>query len=155
MDYSRSRAKDSDTTYTNSTLTADNINLSSTGDTTVKGGNVNASNTLNVDVGGDLLVQSVQNRYSANSNSAGISAGFGLGAGENAAANGKTVGGAVNNIGQSNGDVSSVSGGLNASNSRTRIKETVLTSLTGENVNINVEGHTGQVGSVIAANGEK
>ncbi|MFT6791397.1 MAG: hypothetical protein ACJA04_000599 [Cellvibrionaceae bacterium] len=80
-----------------------------------------------------------------------MSAGFGLGADKAAASNVETVGGAVNNIGQSNGQVGSVNGGLNASNSRTRIKETVLTNLTGENVNINVEGHTGQVGSVIAA----
>ena len=150
-DFSRSRAKDSNTTFNNSTVYADTIRLNSTGDTTIKGANIDANDTLDVNVGGDLLVQSVQNKYSANSNSAGISAGFSLGAGGNAAKNGKTVGGAVRNIGRSSGSVSSVSGGLNASNSRTRLTETVLTSLTGENVNINVGGHTGQVGSLIAA----
>lgn len=150
-DYSRSRAKDNNTTYNNSSLNAENISLSSTGDTTIKGANIKAEDELSLDVGENLVVQSVQNRYSADSKSAGISGGFSLGAADGAAKNGQTLSGAAKNIGSSNGKVSGVSAGLHAGSGRTRTKETVLTELIGGTVNINVGENTKLVGATIAA----
>jgi len=133
VDYNRSRARDGSTTFNNSTLNANNIQLSSTGDTTIKGANVRADDTLTMDVSGDLLVQSQQDRYKAKNKSIGISAGAGT----------------------SGGQVSSVNGGVNMSNGDNRVRETVLTSLTGNNVDINVENHTAIIGATIAATDEE
>ncbi|MFT5419723.1 MAG: filamentous hemagglutinin [Candidatus Endobugula sp.] len=169
--YSRSKAKSGDTTYNNSTLNADNITLSSTGDTTIKGANIKAEDTLTLNVGEDLIVQSKQNRYNANNKSFGISAGFSLGKAEGKSdieggtvdnqggtvdsqkqnLDSTTFAGAANNLGQSNGQVSSVSGGLNASSGRSRTKQTVLTDLIGETVNITVGKNTALIGATIAA----
>jgi len=143
---------------------ADNISLSSTADTTIKGANIKADDTLTVNVGDNLHVQSVQNRYSANNKSAGISAGFSLGAPETYSdgkggtvdsqgrnMDSKTASGAANRLGKHNGEVSSVSGGLNASSGRTRTKQTVLTDLIGNTVNITTGEHTALIGATIAA----
>jgi filamentous hemagglutinin len=147
--YSRSKAKSGDTTYNNSTLNADNITLSSTGDTTIKGANIKAEDTLTLNVGEDLIVQSKQNRYNANNKSFGVSAGFSLGKG--GTGDSTTASGAAQNLGKTDGSVSSVNGGLNASNGRSRTKKTVLTDLIGETVNINVGDNTALIGATIAA----
>jgi hypothetical protein len=148
-DYSRSKANDKDTSYNNSTLKADNINLSSTEDTTINGANIKAEDTLNLEVGENLAVQSKQNRYSADNKSFGISAGSSLG--KDGTGDSKTVSGAASNLGKSNGEVSSVSGGLNASNDLSRTKQTVLTDIIGDTVNINVAKNTQLIGSTTAA----
>jgi hypothetical protein len=149
VSYSRSKAESGDTTYNNSTLNANNITLSSTGDTTIKGANIKAEDTLTLDVGENLIVQSQQNRYSANNKSFGISAGFSLGSG--GTGDSTTAAGAAQNLGKTDGNVSSVNGGLNASSGRSRTKQTVLTDLIGETVNINVGDNTALIGATIAA----
>jgi hypothetical protein len=79
----------------------------------------------------------------------GISAGFSLGKG--GTGDSKTVSGAAQNIGKHSGEVSSVSGGLNASSGRTLTKETVLTDLIGNTVNITTGEHTALIGATMAA----
>ena len=61
------------TTYNNSNLNFENLNLTSQEDTTIKGVSINAKNNLNVEVGGSLDIQSVQNVNSSSSQSASVS----------------------------------------------------------------------------------
>jgi hypothetical protein len=79
--YDRAKFNEANTTYTNSNVSGNNINITSAEDTNVKGANVNAKDTLNLNVGNDLNVVSVQNRQRSDSKSMGInlssgSAGF-------------------------------------------------------------------------------
>ncbi|MCY7294601.1 hypothetical protein [Alteromonas sp. a30] len=145
--YGQSRSEDRSTTYNNSVLTAENINIATAGDASFIGANVDATNDLTLSVGGDLWVESQQNRSSGSNHSFGVNAGVGFGGGDSAAG----LGNSYQNVGSSNGEVSSVSGGLNVSNGRYANKETVLTTLTsGNTATINVEGNTQIVGALIA-----
>ena len=162
----RSRDKAAESTYNNSTLNANNISLNSTDDTNIRGANVHANEQLMVDVGGDLNVESKQNRSRSSSVGASISGGFSFGGAEgdkasgtkSAAENGKSFSGAAKNLanlGGSNGKVSSVNVGASSSNSRSRSKETVLTSLTsGGSADITVKKNTHITGALIATQDE-
>ena len=163
----RSRDKAAESTYNNSTLNANNISLNSTDDTNIRGANVHANEQLMVDVGGDLNVESKQNRSrSSSSVGASISGGFSFGGAEgdqasgtkSAAENGKSFSGAAKNLanlGGSNGKVSSVNVGASSNNSRSRSKETVLTSLTsGGSADITVKKNTHITGALIATQDE-
>ncbi|MCY9846361.1 hemagglutinin repeat-containing protein [Vibrio caribbeanicus] len=129
---SERESRSSSTTHINSTLAADNIAITSNADTTVRGANVNAQSELALNVGGDLMVESVQDRHSSQDKSRGVSAGISLGGSE--------------------GNVTGASGGLNAGSGRTYQTKTLLTSLTaGDTANINVDGHTQLNGALIAS----
>ncbi|MBB1270200.1 hemagglutinin repeat-containing protein [Shewanella sp. SR44-3] len=162
--YDRNQTKDKTTTYNNATLTAADINIITEGDTRIEGANLSADNRLNLDVGGDLLLESKQNRASGSNKGFGVSGGFSFNAGNEAPDSvssavggalsslaGKTV--ATTNIGDTSGGVGSVNGGLNASAGRYQNKETVLSSLTGAEVNVNVAGNTNIVGALLASLG--
>lgn len=128
--FDRSKADNSSSTYNNSVLLADNITLNTVGDATLRGANVNADTHLQVDVGGSLTVESVQNRSNSRNSSMGISAGF--------------------------GDGGMNSGGLSSGNGFSVTKETVLTDLTsGGTANINVAEDTLIVGASIATQDEE
>lgn len=122
---------DKATTYNNSVLSAENINITTANDASFIGANVDASNDLNLTVGGDLQVESKQSRTSGGNHSFGISAGVGFGGGEGMS--GDSLANSAQNIGSTNGEVSSANGGLNVANGRYMTKETVLTSLTAGN----------------------
>ncbi|WP_163392565.1 DNA/RNA non-specific endonuclease [Enterovibrio norvegicus] len=141
---SESESNSASTTHINSTLKADNIAITSAGDTTVRGANVDAERELALNVGGDLTVESVQDRHSSSNKSRGASAGVSLGGGD--------VGSdGVVDVAGSNGNVTGVNGGLNASNGRTYQTETLQTSLTaGETATIKVDGHTQINGALVA-----
>ncbi|HWV14976.1 MAG TPA: hemagglutinin repeat-containing protein [Cellvibrio sp.] len=155
------RSKDSNTTSTvnNTTLNADKINLSTLGDANLRGANVHADSALIADVGGDLNVESQQNRSRSKNNSAGISGGFSLGGKADdgtspTAKTSRTGGNAFTNNLQGTGNVagaSGVNGGIHASNGMSLTRETVLTSLTsGGTADINVKGNTQITGALIA-----
>jgi filamentous hemagglutinin family protein len=112
----------SSTTYTNSHLSGSNITIKSTEDTTVRGGVVTADNALKLEVGGDLTVESLQDRSKNHSNTVGVSGGSGGSAGANA------------NISSGN-----------------KKWVTEQTSLTGGVVDIYVENKTTLTGAVIAS----
>ncbi len=110
---------------------------------------MDASSNLNLSVGGDLQVESKQNRTSGSNHSFGISAGIGFGSGEGMS--GDSLANSAQNLGSTNGEVSSANGGLNVANGRYMTKETVLTTLTaGNEANINVAGNTDIKGALIA-----
>nr|WP_238928412.1 hemagglutinin repeat-containing protein [Vibrio sp. S17_S38] len=138
---SNSAVTSNSTTYNNSVLVGDNVTMNSSNDTTIKGGNVIANNTLNVDVGGDLTVESVQNRETANNHGMSISAGtsFGGGAADS------------NWHAPEGGDLSGGSAGFNQSQGRSSQTDTVISSLVSNgDANINVKGNTDLTGSTIA-----
>ncbi len=115
--------------YTNSHLSANNIIIKSKNDTTVRGGVVTANNTLDLNVGGNLLVESLQDKSTSGSHSLGLSAGYSSG---------------------KDGSGINVGGNFSASSS-TKKWVTEQTSLTGNRVNIYAENKTTLKGAVIAS----
>jgi len=135
--FDRNQSTSSSVTHNNSQLNADNIAITSNQDTNIKGATVAANDSLTVDVGGDLNVASVQDRHSSSQKGAGISGGLSLSGGSDA---GQLTGG---------------SSGINASNGRTRTKQTVLTSLnSGGSADITVANNTDVKGALIATTDE-
>jgi hypothetical protein len=147
-----SQQQDKQTTYNNASLTADNLNIVTSGDANIIGGNLEGTTAVNMAIGGDLTLESVQDRFSGSNKGFGISGGMSLGGvftNENGAgANSKEI--KTTAVGQSDG-VSGVNGGVNASSGRHQSTETVLSDITGAEVNINVAGHTQLTGALIAA----
>ncbi len=115
--------------YTNSSLLGNNISIKSKSDTTVSGGVVTAENKLNLDIGGNLTVESLQDTSNSSSYTLGISM--------NGGKDGIT--GAGNNF------------NINKSKSKWVAEQT---SLTGGSVDINVEKKTTLTGALIASTSE-
>ncbi|ROS05421.1 filamentous hemagglutinin family protein [Sinobacterium caligoides] len=161
--YDRSKGGDKSTTYTNSQLAGDTVVIDTTGDTTIAGGNVQADELLLANVGGDLTVESQQNRASGDSKGFGISGGFGFGdssekSADSLAKDGGSASSAVrnpfgSNEGQQGGidHASSANGSVYSNSSRYQEKETVVSSLTsGGTADITVGGNTAIIGGIIA-----
>ncbi|MGY5796418.1 hemagglutinin repeat-containing protein [Rheinheimera faecalis] len=150
--FNSAQQQDKQTTHTNSSLTADSLNIVTTGDANIIGGNLHGASLVTMNVGGDLTLESVQDRLSGSSKGFGISGGTSFGGvftNENGAgANSKEV--KTTAVGATDG-VSGVNGGVNASNSRYQSTETLLSSITGGAVAIDVNGHTQLNGALIAA----
>mgnify|MGYP000704331610 CR=1 FL=1 len=134
----QSEQRSQSTTYVNSGVSGNHITINSRGDTHIQGANVDAAESLNLDIGGDLNVASVQDRHSLSNQGAGISGGVSL-SGRNEA------------TGDAGGDVTGSNGGLNASSGRVISSETQLTTLTsGGTAEIKVAGNTDITGALIA-----
>ena len=141
--FDRSKESDRSTTYNNTTLTANNIDLTTSGDANIRGANVHANEHLDADIQGDLNLESVQNRSNSRNTSMGISGGVsfgGTGAKKDSTQGLSDVGG-----------MSGVNGGINAGNGMSVTRETVLTSLTsGGTADVNVKGNTQITGALLA-----
>ncbi|MCH9741053.1 MAG: hemagglutinin repeat-containing protein [Epsilonproteobacteria bacterium] len=124
----KSQSQMRQTTHTNSQLHASNINLTSTEDTNIKGANIHGSELTTLNVGGDLNIASVQDRSRSKNLSLGMSAGV----------SGST-------------EVTGANGGVNSSSGKGQSKETVLTSVTGGTLNVNVKGNTDLKGATLAS----
>ena len=116
-------------TNNNSKVEANNISITTSNDTNIKGANVKAEDTLTLNVGNDLNIESQRDTYNSNLKGFNISAG----------------------VGTNNGSISSANGGVGANKGRVKVKETVLTSVTGDNVEVNVAQNTNLKGSVLAS----
>lgn len=112
------------TTNANTKLQASNISINTTETTNIIGANLNAVETLTLNTK-NLNVESVQDTSKTKQHSMGISAGYG--------------GGSLS------------SAGANMSKGNSKSKETILTDLTGNEVNINVDEHTILKGATIAS----
>jgi filamentous hemagglutinin len=160
MGYGQNESRSSSTTHTNSTLTGNTVNIDATNDATFKGATVRADETLNVNVGNNLEIASVQDTSSSSNHGMNISGGFGFGS-DSAdtssnpdAATRKVEQGKLNQrvgIRTGNGTIASVNGGIGASNGRSYDTQIVLTSLTGDSVNVTTGKNTKLSGAVIAA----
>jgi hypothetical protein len=129
--YDRFENRNKVTNYTNSVFNANNINITTEQDMNVKGANVIADDVLNLDIGNDLNIVAVQNRYRNDSKSLGFNVGYSAGS-----------------------DSSSGSGGsigFNQGNSKYREKQTVNTTVVGKKVNANVENETYLQGGMLAS----
>ncbi|KDM90062.1 hemagglutinin repeat-containing protein [Photobacterium galatheae] len=125
-----SEQRSQSTTYVNSGVVGSTITVHSRGDTNIKGAHVEAEKALNLDIGGDLNVASVQNRHSTSNQGSGISGGVSLNGGGNA---------------------TGANGGLNASKGRSVTSDTLLTTLTsGGTADIKVAGNTDVTGALVA-----
>ncbi|SIO96659.1 hemagglutinin repeat-containing protein [Vibrio spartinae] len=142
--YSRNETVSNSQTHTNSVLSADHIQITSDGNTDVDGASVAANEQLDMSVGGDLNVASVQNRYSSTNHGGSVSGGLSLSGGD------VGKGGVVTDFAHA-GNLQGVNGGVNLSNGRSHSRETVLTSITaGGDANITVGGNTDIKGATIA-----
>jgi len=120
----RSKGSSDGVTSTNSQLSGNNINIVTEEATTIAGANIAANDELNIKTE-HLKVASAQDSNNSRSQSSGFSL--------------------------SGGSEGLSGAGVNAGNSRSRAKETVLTTLTGNTVNIDVEEDTTIRGALIAA----
>jgi len=153
LGYGQSHSESDSTTNTNANLLAKNINIETSNDASFKGATVQADDTLNVKVGGDLSVESVRDSSSYNSKGFNVSVSGSLGNDKAYTSDSKAIQNERNNTpGARVGDGLGSTGasyGANAGNSQS--KQTVLTSLTGDKVNIDVENNTNIKGALIAA----
>lgn len=128
--FNENKQRSNSTTHTNSQLHGDQVTISSTQDTNIKGGNVHGYSSTQLTVGGDLNLASVQDNHNANNKGQGFSAGISTDAGS-------VVGG---------------NGGVNFSKGRSRTTETVVSSITSNGeLEIDVAGNTDITGAKIAA----
>lgn len=144
MGYGENSSRSNSTTHTNSTLTGNTMNILASNDATFKGASVRADDTLNLNVGNNLNVESVQDTSSSSNHGFNISGGFGMGS-DTTHAN-TDVG-----LRTGNGKIESINGGLGVSNGRSFDTQTVVTSLTGDSVNVTTGKDTKLSGAVIAA----
>ena len=147
--YSQSKSTSKSTEHNNTQLRADIIDLTTSGDLNILGANVDANKHLEVDVAGDMTVESKQNR--SNSRNAGFSVSGGMGFGGD---NTNNSGNAVTRNVQGADDLGAASSGnigIGVSNGSMSERQTVLSTLTsGGTANINVDGHTQNTGALIA-----
>ncbi|PSM51622.1 hemagglutinin repeat-containing protein, partial [Campylobacter blaseri] len=141
--YGQSRYDSNSLAFNNSNLKASNININAINDALFKGTTLRANDTLNLKAGNNLDVISLQDKYSYSNKGFNVSAGVGFG-NSNKAPNRKDASIDIKGI-------SSANAGFNTDNSIGLNKQSVLTSLTANNVNIDVKNNTHLKGSLIAS----
>jgi filamentous hemagglutinin len=126
----------------NSILQANNMNIDVSNDANFIGATVRANDTLNLNVGNNLNLESVRDEYSSNNKGFNVNAGIGFGSA-----------GANSNRSPSLdvGKQSSSNAGFSVNNGSTLNKQTVLSSITANNLNVAVIGNTNLKGSLIAS----
>ncbi len=151
--YGEGHSTSDSTTNTNSNLIAKNINIETSNDASFKGATVKADDTLNLKVGGDLSVESQRDSSSSNSNGFNVSVSASLGNDKDYTSGSKAQQNTLNQtVGARTGDgLGSAGASYGASTGTSQTKQTVLTSLTGDKVNIDVENNTNVKGALIAA----
>ena len=151
--YGEGHSTSDSTTNTNSNLIAKNIDIETSNDASFKGATVKADDTLNLKVGGALSVESQRDSSSSNSNGFNVSASASLGSDKDYTSGSKAQQSTLNQtVGARTGDgLGSAGASYGASTGTSQTKQTVLTSLTGDKVNIEVENNTNIKGALIAA----
>lgn len=124
LGYGKSDSSSDSFLNNNSQLSGNNVNINVKNDAVFQGANVRANDTLNLNVGNNLVLESLRDEYSSNSK------GFNI------------------NVG---GSSTSVNGGFTMSNGVSQSKQTVLSSITGDKVNVNVGNNTHLKGSLLAS----
>jgi filamentous hemagglutinin len=126
----------------NSILQGNNVNINASNDAIFQGVNVKANDTLNLNIGNNLALESLRDEYSSNSNGFNVNAGFGFGSS-----------GAQQNRSPSLdvGKHSSTNAGFSVNNGTTINKQTVLSSIIGNKVNVNVGNNTHLKGALLAS----
>ena len=155
LDHSQSNSYSESITNNNSKLISNkDININTTNDTTIKGANLRADGTLNLKVGNNLSLESLRDKYTSNQKDFSISAGVGFSGNTIAKSNGITTTGLfdknhfvdINTI-----DKSSTNANFSRSRSNTITKQTILSSITANELNVEVGKNTHLKGSLLAA----
>ena len=130
------------------------ININTSNDATVKGANLRADGTLNLKVGNNLVLESVRDKYTSSQKGFSISGGIGLGGNTKAESNGiKTTGLFDKNHFVDTSSVKTSSSNANFSQQRSNAitKQTILSSIMANNLNVEVGNNTHLKGSLLAA----
>ena len=130
------------------------MNINTSNDATVKGANLRADGTLNLKVGNNLVLESVRDKYTSSQKGFSISGGIGLGGNTKAESNGiKTTGLFDKNHFVDTSSVKTSSSNANFSQQRSNAitKQTILSSITANNLNVEVGNNTHLKGSLLAA----
>ena len=119
---------------------AKDMNINTANDATIKGANLRADERLNLKVGNNLSLESTRDIKDASSKSRGINLSV-------------SYSGATNAKHFASGDrsLSSVGASISKSNSNTKIKQTNLSSITANELNVEVGKNTHLKGSLLAA----
>jgi filamentous hemagglutinin len=141
LGYGKSNSSSDTLINNNSQLLANNMDINVSNDANFVGANVRANDTLNLNVGNNLNIESLRDEYSSNSKGFNVNAGLGFG----------SAGAANRTPSLDVGKVSSINGGFSVNNGVTQTKQTVLSSVTANNLNVNVGANTNLKGSLLAS----
>ena len=119
---------------------AKDMNINTANDATIKGANLRADERLNLKVGNNLSLESTRDIKDASSKSKGIN----LSVSYSGATNAK-------NFASGDRSLSSVGASISKSSSNTKIKQTNLSSITANELNVEVGKNTHLKGSLLAA----
>ncbi|MFX4217946.1 hemagglutinin repeat-containing protein [Aliarcobacter butzleri] len=142
LGYGKSDSSSDSFLNNNSQLSGNNVNINVKNDAVFQGANVRANDTLNLNVGNNLVLESLRDEYSSNSKGFNVNAGIGFG----------SAGAKANRTPSLDvGKQSSTNAGFSVNNGVTQNKQTVLSSITGDKVNVNVGNNTHLKGSLLAS----
>ena len=152
LDYSRSNMKEESLSHNNAKVYAGhNIYALASNDALIKGANLRADNALALKVGHDLSLASLRDSYNYDSKSSSIGAGIGISGSKTNSDPSRPYAISNNMVSYSNSKLSSINANYSRSKSSTMVKQTVLSSITAKELNIEVGANTDLKGSLIAA----
>ncbi|WP_299086413.1 hemagglutinin repeat-containing protein [uncultured Campylobacter sp.] len=152
LDYSRSNMKEDSLSHNNAKVYAGhNIYALASNDALIKGANLRADNVLALKVGHDLSLHSLRDSYNYDSKSSSIAAGIGVSGTKTNSDPDNPFDISNNIVRYSNSKLSSINANYSRSKSSTMVKQTVLSSITAKELNIEVGANTDLKGSLIAA----
>ena len=143
LNYSTSSSDTESLTNNNSHLySAKDMNINTANDATIKGANLRADERLNLKVGNDLSLESVRDKYAHNERA--YSVGVGIGFSSDKSPNSSFANPSSTKTTSSNANFS-------RSRSNTITKQTVLSSITANELNVEVGKNTHLKGSLLAS----
>ncbi len=152
LDYSRSNMKEQSLSHNNAKVYAGhNIYALASNDALIKGANLRADNTLALKVGHDLSLHSLRDSYNYDSKSSSIAAGIGISGSKTTSDPDNPYDISNNIVRYKDSKLSSINANYSRSKSSTMVKQTVLSSITAKELNIEVGANTDLKGSLIAA----
>ena len=152
LDYSKSNMKEESLSHNNAKVYAGhNIYALASNDALIKGANLRADNALALKVGHDLSLASLRDSYNYDSKSSSIAAGIGISGSKTTSDPSRPYAISNNMVSYSNSKLSSINANYSRSKSSTMVKQTVLSSITAKELNIEVGSNTDLKGSLIAA----
>ena len=152
LDYSRSNVKEQSLSHNNAKVYAGhNIYALASNDALIKGANLRADNALALKVGHDLSLASLRDSYNYDSKSSSIAAGIGISGSKTTSDPNNPYDISNNIVRYKDSKLSSINANYFRSKSSTMVKQTVLSSITAKELNIEVGSNTDLKGSLIAA----
>ena len=143
LNYSTSSSDTESLTNNNSHLySAKDMNINTANDATIKGANLRADERLNLKVGNNLNLESVRDKYAYNER--GYSVGVGIGFSSDKSPNSSFAN-------PSSTKATSTNANFSRSRSNTITKQTILSSITANELNVEVGKNTHLKGSLLAA----